>query len=228
MVLHRYKPVADGRLRLKWVPAYVGGDGSEGPTTAKHSSLETVTARRILCIVQLHDGVLSHAAARQLDKSGWRLDETDLTHAQDVVKLSEAVAMFPVNPGGEQAGAGESAPEHHEYVFTPEMGHLGVPKSFESAPATRLEDFVASVRARPEEAARWCEGALQQWLMEGYVEFLEVFSGYAELTFQVGKAGMRAGEGLDNAFPAYGRPWPLNDPRTKTCASFESILRCLL
>ena len=35
---------------------------------------------------------------------------------------------------------------------------------------------------------------LQQWLVEGYVEFLEVFCGHAQITCRVAEMGIRAGE----------------------------------
>ncbi len=67
---------------------------------------------------------------------------------------------------------------------------------------------------------------MQQWLQEGYVDFLEIYSGFSELTFQVRGVGLRAGEGLDNAFPAYGRPWPLEESRTQRVAAWL-IAACL-
>ena len=55
---------------------------------------------------------------------------------------------------------------------------------------------------------------LQQWLVEGYVEFLEVFCGHAQITCRLAEMGIRAGEGLDNKLCAYGRYWDLSDPAT--------------
>lgn len=179
IIIHRYKPVTDGRLRLRWVPAFVGEVGQESITPAKQPSLETVTARRILCVVQLHDGVLAHATARQLDKAGWRLDETDATHENEIAVLKEAVATFQLATSGPGAAGDESRqrPESAD-------DSCGDPWQFciEYEPATRLEELVATIRERPERALGWEGQTLQQWLQEGYVEFLEIYSGFSELT----------------------------------------------
>ena len=71
VVVHRLRPLSDGRLRVRWLPAVnVDAYGAD------HPSLETLHPRQIMTVVQLHDGVLAHAAARKLDKAGWRLDES--------------------------------------------------------------------------------------------------------------------------------------------------------
>ena len=78
IIVHRYRPLADGRLRFRWLPAFtVGGDEvlGEGDVPAK----ENVQAGQIVSILDLHDGVVSHAASRKLDNAGWRYDETELT-----------------------------------------------------------------------------------------------------------------------------------------------------
>ena len=79
VVVHRYKAQADGRLRVHWLPVYEasaeqGGAEVLGDRPEHHGMkplLENVPAKRLLCAVQLHDGVMSHAAARQLDRAGW-------------------------------------------------------------------------------------------------------------------------------------------------------------
>ena len=55
----------------------MGGDEvlGEGDVPAK----ENVKAGQIVSIIDLHDGVVSHAASRKLDNAGWRYDETELT-----------------------------------------------------------------------------------------------------------------------------------------------------
>ena len=55
---------------------------------------------------------------------------------------------------------------------------------------------------------------LQQWLVEGYVEFLEVFCGHAQNTCRIAEMGTQAGEGLDKKLCAYGKYWDLSDPAT--------------
>jgi len=78
IIVHRYRPLADGRLRVRWLPAFtIGGDEflGEGDVPVK----EHVKAEQIVSIIDLHDGVVSHAASRKLDNAGWRYDETELT-----------------------------------------------------------------------------------------------------------------------------------------------------
>ena len=91
VVLHRYRARADGRLRVHWIGVYLGEDGQEvfGDDPAHHGlrpALEQVAAKRILCVVQLHDGVMSHAAARQLDKAGWTWRQEEIEVAVRVVQ----------------------------------------------------------------------------------------------------------------------------------------------
>ena len=43
----------------------------------------TVDTKEIICRTQLHDGVLSHAAARRMEKGGWVLEE-GLTESAEV------------------------------------------------------------------------------------------------------------------------------------------------
>ena len=74
VVVHKYTPVSDGRLRLKWMPTYIE-DGAEVVGSGTKANEETVPAKRIIGPVQLHDGVLAHAAARHLESMGYRFDE---------------------------------------------------------------------------------------------------------------------------------------------------------
>ena len=72
MIVVRYRPLSDGRLRVKWIPAE--GTDAYGKTFVEQ---ETVAVRQIVTSVQLHEGILAHSVARRLDKSGWSLDEAD-------------------------------------------------------------------------------------------------------------------------------------------------------
>jgi hypothetical protein len=84
LVVHRYRPLSDGRLRVAWRPMFHTA-GVEVMGQGDTPSLETVKVQQVLMVVQLHDGgVLSHAAARSLDKAGWRLDETDMLYEADL------------------------------------------------------------------------------------------------------------------------------------------------
>ena len=69
VIVHRYKPVTDNRLRLYWLPVFVE-EGQEVLGSGSQPSTETVGIERLLFPVQLHDGVLGHAAARRLDRRG--------------------------------------------------------------------------------------------------------------------------------------------------------------
>jgi len=85
MVVHRYRPLSEGRLRVSWRPVFRSASG-ETLDAGEEPSTESVRAQDVILIVQLHDGgVLSHAAARSLDKAGWRLDETDMEFEADLV-----------------------------------------------------------------------------------------------------------------------------------------------
>ena len=71
VVVHRYKPVTDGHLRLYWQLLFTGGSGIEVLGSGSTTSTETVPVKRILFPVQLHDGEISHAAARRLGHAGF-------------------------------------------------------------------------------------------------------------------------------------------------------------
>ena len=66
--MHKHQPQSEGRLRIKWLPVFIDGNGGgEVLVTGAQPSTERVEAKRLLFPVQLHDGVMSHAAARRLD-----------------------------------------------------------------------------------------------------------------------------------------------------------------
>ena len=96
--MHRYKAQADGRLRVHWLPVYEasaeqGGAEVLGDRPEHHGMkplLENVPAKRLLCAVQLHDGVMSHAAARQLDRAGWTWKTEGVVHVSLAVGLTDS------------------------------------------------------------------------------------------------------------------------------------------
>ena len=53
VIVHRHFPLTDGRLRVKWMPAYLDEEGKEVSEPGPKPSTETVEARRILKIVRL-------------------------------------------------------------------------------------------------------------------------------------------------------------------------------
>ena len=75
-IAHRHFPLTDGRLRVKWIPAYLDAEGKEVSEPGAKPSTETVEARRILKLVKLDKhSVLNPGATRDLDIAGWILDE---------------------------------------------------------------------------------------------------------------------------------------------------------
>ena len=79
-LVHRHAPRMDAELRLKWEPLseeFSSESGAEtaSPAAAAQPSLEEVPVAELLLVVQLHDGVISHASARRLDKAGWRFQK---------------------------------------------------------------------------------------------------------------------------------------------------------
>ena len=103
IIVHRYRPLADGRLRVRWLPAsIVEGNEVLGEGAAK----ENVKAGQIVSIIELNDGVVSHAASRKLDNAVWRYGETelaldDLTREADRImfaKLEEWVVATKGTP----------------------------------------------------------------------------------------------------------------------------------
>ena len=75
VVVHRYAPTAGQDLRVHWRPLFIddsppdGNGGSEVFGSGSKPSEERVTVNRILTDLQLHDHVMSHAVARDLDLS---------------------------------------------------------------------------------------------------------------------------------------------------------------
>ncbi len=79
VIVHRHFPLTDGRLRVKWIPAYLDAEGKEVSEPGAKPSTESVEARRILKVVKLDKhAVLNPAATRELDLAGWTLDEKTL------------------------------------------------------------------------------------------------------------------------------------------------------
>ena len=76
LTVHRHAPVSDGRLRLRWIPLFLEG-GVVTLATGTQMHTETVAVKHVVCTAQLHDGVLSHAVARRLDKANYIFDDTE-------------------------------------------------------------------------------------------------------------------------------------------------------
>ena len=188
VVVQRFRPLSDGRLRVRWIPMEnVDAYGASTP------ALETLHCRQIMTTLQLHDGVLSHAAARRLDKSGWRLDESDLVEEAAVVEVPREVAVA-------------------SYARLEEF------RQFMKGGLPVLADM--SAEHRPAVLVTF-EGdeCRRRWLAEGRVDFLEVFCGFQELTFRVRECGLIASDGIDNKVVSMGQVWPLEvEEVRKQCA----------
>ena len=76
---------ADACLVIHSVTAPGEAGGHEVLDAGASPILEQITVQQVLLAVQLHDGVMSHAAARKLDKAGWKLDAEEL-HKEALVR----------------------------------------------------------------------------------------------------------------------------------------------
>ena len=56
--------------------------GSAGQ--GEKAALEQVLAKQIICVVELHTGVLSHSAANRLDRGRWKIEEGRVARAGDL------------------------------------------------------------------------------------------------------------------------------------------------
>ena len=62
--------------------------------------LETIKFGQVICTVELNSGVLAHAAARRLDRAGWRIEEGLVCEsAVDVPSQGEVSALFESSCG---------------------------------------------------------------------------------------------------------------------------------
>ena len=122
---------------------------------------ETVPINRILFPVQLHDGVLAHAAARRLDQSNYRYE-----HNLGAVETVDVATMLP-----ERSSRDESICQMVEKFCGAGKGNIRCSEDKRSAskhPVT-FED----------------SQELQKWLRHGVVDFAEIFKGCGELTIRV-------------------------------------------
>ena len=104
VIVHRYKPVTDGHLRLYWLPVYVE-EGTEVLGSGSNASTETVSVKRLLFPVQLNDGVLAHSAARRLDHAGYSYERgflQDINGEPVPAEQGAQLKTFPALVGGVQ------------------------------------------------------------------------------------------------------------------------------
>jgi len=68
---HRYGAAAEaGGLRVHWVPLFFDANAQVCRGAGGRPVQETVALASVIMVVELHTGVLGHAAARRLDRSG--------------------------------------------------------------------------------------------------------------------------------------------------------------
>ena len=92
--VHKFRGQWGASLRVRWMPLFYGTDGAETTEAGGKPSLEGITPKQVLAVVQLHDGVLQHSVARRLDRSGWKIPEdqyAELMHAAQVSEGAERI-----------------------------------------------------------------------------------------------------------------------------------------
>ena len=93
LLIHKHRPVVDGHMRVKWEPMFHEG-GAEVLGSGSNPSTEKVEVKHIVDLVQLHDGVLAHAAARRLDHREFSFNEDIVeADASGAVVTNEASAV---------------------------------------------------------------------------------------------------------------------------------------
>ena len=134
--MHQYRPISDNQLRLYWQPVYVE-DGVEVIGGGSTPSTVTVPVQRLLFPVRLHDGVLSHAAARRLDFLGYRYEKlmgTDLNGepVEEDIGLQLNVPFEATSAPLEMKSADEPSGAHsHEALQALRLALLRDPQSDE-------------------------------------------------------------------------------------------------
>ena len=94
----------DGRRRVTWEPSFWGSDGDQVRGAGEEPIKETKPLSYVLVVIDLLNGVMSHAAARRLDRAGWRVEEgavcpgevaTSAVIAPSAARRLEALARAP-------------------------------------------------------------------------------------------------------------------------------------
>ena len=179
-MVHKYYPVSDHRLRLRWVPVFVE-QGSEVLGSGSRTSEEQVAVNRIICTTQLHDGVIAHAVARRLDLAGYSFDEDAFKYdapvnaaiVQDQEQLVHKAALFCTPDVQRSKSSGSQVPKPNSPLQRENM-------------------------------------ELRKWLSLKRVDFAEIYRGFGEFTIRVREGGRTAAEGFDNAAITYERTWHLD------------------
>ena len=147
LLVHRYTPIADGRLRVRWKEVYLSeATKEETLIPSSHPVQEEVPLQRIITEIHLNSGVMSHAAARQIDASGCRVDERRSEALQkevdadrrieiaDVGAVQEMVAMMTESPARVADGPGD-----HSKVFV-DRSQVALPDDLEAKAERNIQE----------------------------------------------------------------------------------------
>ena len=103
VTVHRHGAISDGRLRGLWKPVMIHAEGQEVLGSAgegEKAALEQVLAKQIICVVELHSGVLSHSVANRLDRGKWKIEEGRVRRAGNLKEIVMKVDLPPPLGGG--------------------------------------------------------------------------------------------------------------------------------
>ena len=86
--------------QVRWLPLFYGQDGVETTEPGGKPSLEAITVKQVLTVVQLHDGILGYAVARRLDKAGWKVSEGSQPTSNCSVQVADQADLSGLSPDG--------------------------------------------------------------------------------------------------------------------------------
>ena len=199
VIVHQYRAVSDGHLRVKWEPVFVDEGNGVVIGTGTNPLKEKIEAKRLITTLVLHDGVINHASARRLDKAGYGTETAamevcgaQVQHSLKDEKLERIAALYEVMRGS--AGVGMSTLAPHTAGVRPEQNAVGSSRG--------PQNKVSFIDTK----------TFQAWLQLKEVDFAEIFRGRGEATVRVREAGLTAAEGFDNKYITYERSWHLDQP----------------
>ncbi len=187
-------------------------DGQEVLSQGSVPLLETVPFSRIMMIVQMHSGVMSHAAARRLDTNGFTFEGE---------AVMNCVNNVPAKVPDDTARRVEDFMRAVGYVPECDEDPAGV--AWLNRPAEeKASSSVCGARRALGAAKPPAIGkpkvvfeninVMQKWLSTGNTDFLEIFCGWQQLTYRVREVGLQAADGIDLRVVSHGRAWALGNP----------------
>ena len=95
VTVHRHGALSDHRLRVRWLLVFYGPDQQETLGAGSGASCETLSYDAVISVVEMHaGGILAHAAARRLDRAGWRMEGAVLERTDSAMALFEDVPVL--------------------------------------------------------------------------------------------------------------------------------------